>query len=299
MVFLTDFYRSCEKEKGQALLIVVLVIVVTLTVGLSLASRSIVQLRNTTDEANSQAAFSAAEAGVEQAIKLGDVSGSGVISGINLNDKNNSQIGSVDVTLIKSDSVLLNNGLPLFQDNGADLWLSPYDTDQSNLFDSAKAFNGTLTVYWGTNSDPCADPAMEILIISGTRTSPTLSKYAFDQCGSNSTQANKRNNGFPDAPQKVTPSTESQFTISGTNGDITFNYKAQIAVSSGLIARVIPLYHGGSVGASGIGLPEQGKIITSTGTAGLSGQQVVRKVSFFQGFEQLPIQFYYSLFTAK
>lgn len=299
MVFLTEFFRSREQEKGQALLIVVLVIVVTLTVGLSLASRSIVQLRNTTDEANSQAAFSAAEAGVEQATKLGNVNGSGVISGINLNDKNNSQISTVDVTIMKADSVLINNGTPLFQDNGADLWLTPYDTNQANLFDSTKAFNGTLTIYWGTNTNPCVDPAVEILIISGTRTSPTLSKYAYDQCGSNSTQPIKRANGFPDAPQKVTSQTQSAFTISGTNGSTVFNYKAQIAVGSGLIARIIPLYNSGQVGASGIGLPDQGKIITSTGTAGISNQQVVRKVGFFQGHEQLPIQFYYSLFTSR
>lgn len=297
MVSLTRLCRDYEKERGQALLIVVLVIVVTLTVGLSLASRSIIQLRNTTDEANSQAAFSAAEAGVEQAIKLDNTTGSGVISGVSLSDKNNSQISSVDVTLIRSNQFLMNNGTPLFQDNGADLWLTPYDNDQTNLFNSAQAFSGTLSLYWGTSTDPCQDPALEILIISGTRTSPTLSKYAYDQCGTNNSlnlpPSQKRNNGFPNAPQKGT------FAVNGVNGAKTFNYKAQIVVSSGLIARIVPLYHPGSVGVEGINLPEQGKIITSTGTAGISNQQVVRKVTFFQGHEQLPIQFYYSIFTSK
>lgn len=297
MVSLAEIFDRSKKEKGQALLIVVLVIVVTLTVGLSLASRSIIQLRNTTDEASSQAAFSAAEAGVEQAIKLGNVSGSSVISGINLNDKNNSQISAVDVTLVQSDQFLMNNGIPLFQDNGADIWLSPYSTDQTQLFQNADRFNNTLTVYWGTSSDPCQDPALEVLIISGSRTSPILSKYAYDQCGSNNSlnlpPSSKRTNGFPDAPQK------GSFLVNGVNGDKTFNYKAQIAIANGLIARVVPLYHGGSVGVSGTSLPPQGKIITSTGTAGITGQQVARKVTFFEGYEQLPIQLYYAMFTSK
>lgn len=296
MVFLNNLWG--REEKGQALLIVVLVIVVTLTVGLSLASRSIIQLRNTTDEANSQAAFSAAEAGVEQAIKLGNVSGSSVISGVSLNDKNNSQISAVDVTLIQTDQFLMNNGIPLFQDNGADIWLSPYSSDQTQLFQQTWG-NGspqTLSLYWGTSSDPCQDPALEVIIISGTRTSPILSKYAYDQCGTNASTVpsnQRRNNNFPNAPQKGT------FTVNGVNGDKTFNYKAQISITNGLIARVIPIYHGGSVGVSGSNLPAQGKIITSTGTAGISGQQVVRKVTFFEGYDQLPIQLYYSMFTSK
>lgn len=297
MVFLANFWRSREGEKGQALLIVVLIIVVTLTVGLSLASRSIVQLRNTTDEANSQAAFSAAEAGVEQAIKLGDSTGAGIISGVNLSDKNNSQISKVDVTLIQASQFLMNNGVPLFQDNGGDIWLSPYDKDQTKLFDSTKSFTGTLSLYWGVSTDPCQDPALEILIISGSRTNPILSKYAYDQCGSNNSlslpPSRKRTNGFPDAPQKGT------FVVNGMNGDKTFNYKAQISVSNGLIARVIPLYHPGAIGVEGLNLPEQGKLITSVGTAGISGQQVVRKVTFFAGHEQLPIQLYYSIFTSR
>lgn len=285
------------REKGQALLIVVLVIVVTLTVGLSLASRSLIQLRNTVDEANSQAAFSAAEAGVEQALKLGNVSGSALISGLGLNDKNNSEISNVDITIIKSNQFLMNNGIPLFQDNGADVWLTPYDSDQTKLFDSAQAFSGILSVYWGTSSDPCADPALVVLVLSGSRTSPKLSKYAYDQCGTNNSlnlpPSKRRNNGFPDAPQKGT------FSVSSINGDKTFNYKALISVTNGLIARVVPLYHPGSVGIEGTNLPEQGKIITSTGTAGVTGEKVARKVTFFQGYPQVPIQVYYSLFTAK
>jgi Tfp pilus assembly protein PilX len=56
-------------EKGQMLLIVVLIMVVALTVGLSIAARSLVNLKIATDDENSQRAFSAAEAGIERLIK--------------------------------------------------------------------------------------------------------------------------------------------------------------------------------------------------------------------------------------
>ena len=60
-----------QSQKGQALLIVVLAMVVALTVGLSVVSRSITNLKNSQQEIDSQKALSAAEAGVELAIKNG------------------------------------------------------------------------------------------------------------------------------------------------------------------------------------------------------------------------------------
>ena len=49
-----------EIEKGQTLLIVVLVMVISLTVGLSVVSKTITNLRTTTEEADSAKALSAA-----------------------------------------------------------------------------------------------------------------------------------------------------------------------------------------------------------------------------------------------
>lgn len=275
-------------ESGQALLIVVLVMVIALTVGLSLASRSITNLRNSTDEANSQAAFSAAEAGVEQAVKLGNVTGASILSGVQLHDKNQSQISNVDISAIAGDKFLLNNGNPVFQDDGTDIWLSPHMDTPAQLFQTA--WNGTLYVHWGTSNDVsgCSDPAMELLIISGTRLAPTLTKYAYDAC------ATRRSvNSFPKPPES------GAFVVNGINGSQTFNYRATFIVTNGMLARIIPLYKPGSIGIIGSGLPNQGKIITSTGTAGASGTQTVRKISFFEGYDSLPSEVFYSLFSPR
>ena len=58
-------------QKGQILLIVVLAMVVALTVGLAVAAGSITNLRNSQQEVDSQRALSAAETGMEQALRSG------------------------------------------------------------------------------------------------------------------------------------------------------------------------------------------------------------------------------------
>ncbi len=282
--------RFYAPESGQALLIVVLVMIIALTVGLSLASRSITNLRNSTDEANSQAAFAAAEAGVEQAVKLGDISGNSVIAGVALHDKNNSEISNVSIATISGDQVLLNDGNPVFQDDGVDVWLSPHTDVASQLFTTS--WNGLLEIDWGTSTDPsgCSDPALEIMVLYGTtRLNPGLQKYAYDPCA-----ARRSVNSFAQPPQT------GAFTVNGVNGSMTFTYRAQLSVANGFLARITPLYKAGSIGVTGSGLPIQGKIITSTGTAGVgSSAETVRKISFFQGFNSVPSEIFYSLFTPQ
>ena len=57
-----------KKRSGQILILVLLVVVVALAVGLSIASRNITNLRTSTQTAQSQRSFSAAEGGVEDVL---------------------------------------------------------------------------------------------------------------------------------------------------------------------------------------------------------------------------------------
>lgn len=284
-----------NNQKGQALLIVVLVMVVALTVGLSLASRSITNLRNTTDEANSQKAFAAAEAGVEQVLKTGNA----ITSSIDLG--NNSQISKVSSTIISGSGTngidyLLNNGNPVFQDDGVDVWLSPHD--ETPLFHTPWN-GGTLSLYWGTNSNPCAEPAIEVILISSSSNSApqlhaTLSRYAIDSCDSRRTNQPNPNNFSK-------PQFTGSFTVTGADGTVQiFNYREDFTtISNGLLLRVIPLYTSGIFGIRAANLPPQGKLITSTGVSGGDNAQTVRKVTFFQGYESLPSELLYALFSPR
>lgn len=252
-----------NREKGQALLIVVLVMVVALTVGLSIASRSITNLRTSTDEANSQKALAAAEAGIEQAIKSNSTA-SGNFSG--------GTTYSTNITQVSGTSFLVNGGNPVLQDNGADVWFSTYPT-------YANPWTGSLVIQWGATANSCSEAAIEVVVISGSKQSPQSAHYVFDPC-----QTRTGTNHFTVAPLNKT-------TISGKD----LYYQSTINVVSGLLGRIVPLYYNSPIGlTASTALPSQGSVVTSTGISG--GTQ--RKVNVFQGYPQIPSEFFlYSLFS--
>lgn len=251
-------------QKGQALLIVVLVMVVALTVGLSVVSKSITNLRTSTEEANSQKALAAAEAGIEQSIKSN-------ISIATPQTLSNNSTYSTNVTQVLGTSFLLNGGNPVLQDNGTQIWLSNYSASPSNLYTSP--WSGNLTIEWGVTSNSCSEAAIEAVIISGNKTSPVTTRYAFDPC-----QSRTGSNRF----QTVSL---LKSTISGKD----FYYQATINISSGLIGKIIPLYANTPIGLAGsTPLPSQGSTITATGTSGTTS----RVVNVFQGYPEIPSEYF-------
>lgn len=276
-------YRDRFFESGQAVLIVVLVMVVVLTVGLSVVFRSVTNLRLSTEEQSSQRAFSAAEAGIEQALKQGCISptppGTGCASIAQSNFIDNSSGFSATITSLNAAELLLNGGTPVVQDDGADVWLSRYP-------DYANQWSGNLIVLWGTTIGDCNNAALEVVVISGASKAAAVSKrYVFDPCA-----ARRGTNNF------AAPVTGANL-ISGT----TFNYSATIPIASGFIARVVPIYFSSPIGLRGkdlsnnsLALPSQGTQIVSTGTSG----STQRRVNLFQGYPEIPSAFFqYILFS--
>lgn len=259
-----------KSEKGQILLIVVLVMIVSLTVGLSVASRSITNLRTSTEEVNSQKALSAAEAGIEQSILSNASIASGAIS--------SDTTYKTDVTEVLGTSFLVKGGNTIAKDEGADIWLSDYSKDSDNLY--LNPWSGNLTIYWGDSSDSCANPALEIVIVYGAKSSPKINRYAFDPCFSRTSS-----NHF-------TPASLSGGSVGGKN--FLFSTPA-ISITSGLIAKIIPLYSSGQIGVVGdSALPSQGFIIDATGESG----STVKKINVFQGYPELSAQYFsYGLFS--
>lgn len=259
-----------RRDSGQALLIVVLVMVVALTVGLSVISKSITNLRTSTEEANSQKALAAAEAGIEQAIKnSAPVANPTFTSDTSYDTKIQEVLGT---------RFVLNAGNPVLQDNGIDVWLSDYSENPANIYNNSKTVS--LTLEWGSSFNYCSEAALEVVVISGTKQSPTVTRYAYDPC---SERASSNHFSSPDSSVKT--------SISGKD----FYYQATISINSGLIARVIPLYANSSIAVnSNIPLPTQGSIITSVGQS----QGTQRKVNVFQGYPQVPSEYFlYNLFS--
>ena len=261
------------RQAGQTLLIVVLIMVVSLTIGLSIASKTITNLRTTTEEADSAKALSAAETGVAQSIKSGgNVTGS-FSPTLSFN---------TSIAIVSGTTLLVNGGNVIPQDEGADVWLIPHNSSGSLDF-SQGSWNGTsLTIYWGDGSGGCNNAALEIITITGTQLNPVSNRGAFDPCSTRSL-ANK----FQSVVQSVN-------TVSGK----TFYYTANISVTSGLLVRIIPLYTNIVLAVSGglNALPSQGSIISSSGKSG----NVERKISVVANYASLPSEFFsYGLFVPK
>lgn len=265
-------------ERGQVLLIIILVIVVVLTVGLSIISRSIINLRTSREGATTQKALSAAEAGIEQVFKTGIGIPLGTFSG-------------TDATYIATSnpvlgiSLLVSGGNAVPKDDGADIWLVAHDpVTNKPIF--TPPWSGNLTIYWGDASGACNNAAMEIIVVYDPL-SPKFKRYSYDPCSSR-----VGNNNFSSALSGV--------NIISTGGKtLAFSYLTPISIpiSSGLVIRVVPLYASSSIGVnvtSGPALPSQGTIIDSTGVS----QGTSRKIKVFKGYPQLPIQYFsYGLFS--
>lgn len=254
-------------QRGQALLVVVLIMVVSLTVGLAVVSRTIVNLKNSTEEENSQRAFSAAEAGVERLLKSQGQEG---ITNIDLS--NQSRIEEANIQPVNGTSFLANGGNNISQDDGLDVWLSTYSSDPSLIY--SNPWSGNLNIYWGSPSDSCAPPstaaALEVIVITGPKNNPQSTRYAFDPCS--------RGNNFNTA-----------FAGGQVLGK-TFSYSATINnINSGLLARIVPVYAGTPIAITGsVALPNQGFIITSVGSSG----DTSRKINYFKGYPSVVDEFF-------
>lgn len=267
-----------SSQSGQALLLIVLVMIVALTVGLSLISRSITSIKTSTEEANSQKALSAAEAGIEQSIKSNAPIGeSSLGSGTTF---------STTISQVLGTEFLVNGGEAVRRDDSADVWLSDYSTDSAKLY--LNQTSSRITVLFGTSTTECENPAIVIDVVRGSKANPILDKYSYDPCNTNG----RRNSNSFSAPI-------SEINI--WNDDISFRYKTpEITIDSGLFMRITPVYSDSIVGIkSNIALPAQGSIISATGCVpNCNETSTTRKITVFQGFPKIPAEFFpYSLFS--
>jgi hypothetical protein len=254
--------------RGQMLLIVVLVMVVILTVGLSAATRTITNIRVSTDEEDSERAFSAAEAGLEQALGR-NIGVSGTLDNTSNYNTTIAQLSGVEF--------LLNNNLPILKDEAVDIWLSTYPSY------TVPYYTGNMTIYWGAASDACNTlesnntmAALDIVVITGSTANPVATHYPVDPC-----PQRRNDNNFGNAVM-------GGGNVSGKN----YAYRTTINVTNGLIARIIPLYSATPIGVKGCNsggggcnaLPSQGTVIQSTGTS----ENAQRKIVNFQSYPKLP-----------
>jgi hypothetical protein len=286
-------------QSGQILIVIILVMVVSLTVGLSVISRSITNIRTSSEEASSAKALAAAEAGVQKALQ--ECSGRPdctVVPDTGFADQ--TEFSAV-LKNESSNSILLNGGLLVPQSEGVDLWLMNHKQDGTLDLTSERwppgGGTGDLKIYWGESQDGCSDPALEILVIRGTGTplNPTTitsKRFAVDPCDSRQLSNNfvKLNSNWS-ADSLGRLENNSSFSISGKNPKFILT----INTSNAIMARIIPIYKSANFiavqGPTGVTIPSQGANIESRGTS----SNVERKLNVFRGYNSPPIEFFSGL----
>ena len=262
------FFQSRLNQSGQAVLVILLIISVLLVVGLSIASRSVTDIKISQQSQEAARALWVAQAGLEEAIKTNATVGVGTtasLGGINYS-VTKADIGGV------TDFVFPGNFLP--DDEPAILSLSGY--------------SGNITFYWGkegTISNPEATPALEVTIIYESGGKYLARRYVYDPYQSRATKtyfANANSGG----------------TCGGVN--FAFNSGPIDIPASSYFARLKLLFNDvpQPIGVRGsAALPSQGSCYESTATIPESG--VSRKLQQCQLTDTTPAIFDYVLFSGK
>lgn len=280
-------YFTNKMQNGQIVLILVLMTIVGVTIGLSLISRTVQDVRISSQIEQSSRAFSAAEAGVENALKYssaGNFTGNVTVGGTSSNYQYNVQkIGGGP-----SGSTLVTFGLTDMNQTRT-IWLADHtpggDLDESVSYPLGQP----IYICWKDGSGDI--PAVIVTLYYKDVGNYYVIKQAYDP-------NNARGNSFKfaqaaggscgggyDYKVTVTPSTSAGSDFEVTNTSIPLFLRIQILYSSSILAAQ-------SSGSNSF--PTQGTQITSVGQ---TSSGVIRRIQVIQGFKTLPSLLDFALFS--
>ena len=303
---------TLKRSSGQALLLVLLAMAVSLTVVLSVASKSVTEVKISSSEEDALRAFNAAEAGVEEALlkpQIGTFVSGGGSSGLTPTPLPE---GGSFVTDVSEPAGGGDFAYPALLSSGdvATFWLVSHTSDGQLVCQNPTepCWNPTNASFCFGNYDtlPVDDssPAIEILVYYDTSfeslgdpnnyENVSVHKYAFDPYG-----PRRSLNGFAS-----TGSDAGQLNQCKALG---LKYYARLGNGAGssplpcstnrcILSAKVRLFYADdqkvALNASG-NLPAQGFQISSSGTSGES----TRNLSVFQSYETPPSAFDSALFS--
>ena len=271
--------RNDNSQKGQIVLILVLVTIVGLTIGLSLVSRTVTDIRMSSQIEQSNRAFSAAEAGVESALRgaaAGGPTGTVTLPGASANYSVVELGGNDDTYVFPYTETFATQTL----------WLAPHNDAGGLVYTGTYPANQQLDICWGSDEDNTA--AIMITILYKDNPPPQdfkVGKAAYDvqvRIPPNNFQSAETGEGYCGGNFK--------FRQTITPGDIIGSNDVKL-----IALRIQPVYMGTAIAINPkANLPIQGKQITSFGQ---TETKVARKIQVTQGYNVLPSLFDYTLFT--
>jgi len=304
-------YKRSDKKRlnsGQALLIVLLSMSVVLAVVLSSVSKSVTDISITSYEEDSLRAFSAAEAGIEEALLESVVPGDTILeTQLDVSDPANpryeAEVNDPDAgNVFEYPDKLISGQVATF-------WFVSHDNSGNLVCGSETCTSANkLEFCWTWTNEEGPEPAVEIAIyyddtlshLASDFSSLKVKRFNFDPKSS----ATSRN--FIAASSSCNIGTQYKYST----GSYFNKLKDRVSdcvfggPPSCLIAARVRILDNGNVGqkislkVDGGGaakLPSQGISISSTGTSGES----TRRVTVLQGYPEPPDVFEGVLFSAK
>jgi len=258
----------CERhQEGQVLLISLLALSIATTVALSLISRSTTDVTISNQISESSRAFSAAEAGIEEALKTGvGTSGAQVLNAGVTYTVSKADIGGASGAYIFPKKISTGTT--------ETLWLVNHNAD-GTLIETPTYTDATIDACWSSET---TTPAMIVSVIYKTAGGAyRIARGAYDPNGS------RRNTNNFSAPTVST----------GGCGDGSTTYKQTITftpdMATLLMLRLQPLYADTNIAITASGaLPIQGSKLDSTGT---SEGGLTRKIVVYQQYRSPPSVF--------
>lgn len=281
-------------QRGQVLIVVIMTLLVVSVVVLAAASRSITDVKISQTSEESARAFSAAEAGVEEAaekIRAGTIT----IGATNNNSLSNNANTSYVVSQQGSSDKAFLSSTPLAGDTDD---FQVYLANKDNLATGNYA-GQFICLVWGNQGTPSSDnqtPAVAAVILYKSGTTFTRRQFVIDPKG---------RNGFPTPISDASCANQEVSAVDNNlNIDRTFAFahKLDIPVAgySPVLLRIRLLFNSGTAHYVGVKplsatFPPQGYKISSTGSSG----QTTRKVDVFQSYSSLPAIFDFVLFNGS
>lgn len=277
-----------KNKSGQALLIILLAMVTITTVVLSIVSRSVSEVEVTNKEEDSLRAFTAAEAGVEEALVTAAI-GTNLQESITVPTTGSltSEISnySVNVTGYPQTATQYAYPFELLSGDSGTVWLC----DSTSPCFSPNSQN--LTVCWGKRMTYPAgqSPALELTFVYKVSGTYYTSRAVFDPDSARRGNATTPGNKF-----QAPTSTNGTCTIAGEQYQFSKSFTTQelttgVASSLGLpitagdteLMKARLLYNTGTAHSFGVmsnaNLPPQGRQVSSVGESG----NATRKIEAF------------------
>ncbi len=269
--------HSWRSQAGQVVLMLVLITIVGLTIALSLISRTVTDIRISSQIEQSGRAFSAAEAGVENALRGAAVGQPGSVALPDATAQYSvSQLGG-------TTSVI---SFPLTSAASSQtVWLIGHNDDGSiNENGSSYPASSAFDICWGT--DPNTTPALVLTLYYKSASNYKVARAAYDQ------NSAARGNNF------------ASVDSAGNYCDGNFRFKKTIVAQTDfavgvadklLFLRLTPVYENTALAFKpSVALVSQGKVITSIGQTNTG---VVRKIQVTQGYQVVPPILDFGLFA--